>query len=257
MTPEIYEIELTQQEIEQALLEAKKKKLQKIKNEEYLSRINYSYKPIELNAAQYYNYIVNNPDNEGLSYKDSELSLFYGMVCHFTRDSRATKHFDESGFMINEYSIEKGICFIGECGVGKTTLMRLFQQNTTNPFWYKSAKEIAFDYQKNGIDAVKGLGIINETKSGFGTKSNPFNQKLFGLFIDDFGAENITKNYGNEIEPVAEVIELRYSNQLPYRYTNISTNLTMDEILDRYGKRLYDRFYEMFNIIHYKGDSKR
>lgn len=75
------------------------------------------------------------------------------------------------------------------------------------------------------------------------------------LAIEDMGKEAIAKmDYGNVINPVIEVLEHRYNEQL---YTIITTNLRKEEIKEKYGVRIADRFNEMMHVIIFSGESFR
>jgi len=75
------------------------------------------------------------------------------------------------------------------------------------------------------------------------------------LYIDDLGVERlVSKEYGNDIYPLMEVISYRYRKTLP---TIITTNLNEKQIIDRYGLRLQDRLDEQYDKIIYKNSSFR
>jgi DNA replication protein DnaC len=75
------------------------------------------------------------------------------------------------------------------------------------------------------------------------------------LVIDDLGKESPTvKCYGTEISPVADVIRARYDKGLP---TIITTNLTADEIAERYGVDVLDRMKEQYEVVLFDNKSFR
>lgn len=75
------------------------------------------------------------------------------------------------------------------------------------------------------------------------------------LILDDVGIEPETvKSYGNIYHPFASIVETRYARRLPLV---ITTNLTMQEISDRYGERIYDRLIEMADRISINEESYR
>jgi DNA replication protein DnaC len=47
------------------------------------------------------------------------------------------------------------------------------------------------------------------------------------------------------------VILKRYDRDLPYRTTHITTNLSADQLMERYDNRAMDRMRAMFNIIDF------
>ena len=75
------------------------------------------------------------------------------------------------------------------------------------------------------------------------------------LFIDDLGVEAVNiKVYGNEFSPVTELLYNRYDRNL---VTILTSNLSDEQMKDRYGARIDDRLREMFDKIHFQGPSYR
>jgi len=75
------------------------------------------------------------------------------------------------------------------------------------------------------------------------------------LCIDDFGWEPATvKNYGNEINPIVEVIEERHKKLM---LTILTSNQSDDKIIDTYGNYIYERLSEMCDMINYTHPSYR
>ena len=85
----------------------------------------------------------------------------------------------------------KGLLVLGEPGQGKTFALK------TNRM--VSAIDVALDYQAEGIETVKAK--INNMISYEGMK----------VTIDDLGAEEQVKNFGNELDPIAFVIQKIYA----------------------------------------------
>ena len=75
------------------------------------------------------------------------------------------------------------------------------------------------------------------------------------LGIDDLGTEPLeVLDYGNVLNPVVDLLMKRYDEQL---FTLITTNLRPQEIREKYGERMADRFNEMMEKIIYKNVSYR
>ena len=72
------------------------------------------------------------------------------------------------------------------------------------------------------------------------------------LAIDDMGLEPAeVMDYGNILNPVVDLLSYRYDEQL---FTIVTTNLKPEEIRQKYGDRIADRFNEMMErIIFYNG----
>ena len=75
------------------------------------------------------------------------------------------------------------------------------------------------------------------------------------LCIDDVGLEPTeVLDFGNAINPVIEILEHRYRQQL---FTFITTNLTPKQIREKYGDRVADRFNEIMKCIVYENPTFR
>jgi hypothetical protein len=82
------------------------------------------------------------------------------------------------------------------------------------------------------------------------------------MFIDDIASERFASNYG-KVDIIQDVLTNRYDKKLltyaSCNYTNSDhcAKKTLEDIGFRYGPRIYDRFFEMFNVIEFKGLSLR
>ncbi len=75
------------------------------------------------------------------------------------------------------------------------------------------------------------------------------------LLIDDLGVEPDTfQSFGVEFTPIQSLLGYRYKHQLT---TIMTTNLSDRLILERYGDRVDDRFWEMCSVLHFRGPSFR
>lgn len=140
-----------------------------------------------------------------------------------------------------------GIMFCGVCGNGKTTLMYALQnvirlindcrgfEDSNTCILIADAKDIT----KTAKDVEKFQTLKSQTM----------------LAIEDMGREPAeVLNFGNVLNPVVDLIEYRYDNQL---FTAITTNLTGEQIREKYGKRIADRFNEMLHVVIFKNNSYR
>ena len=81
------------------------------------------------------------------------------------------------------------------------------------------------------------------------------NYLLCTMFIDDIGAELTKNDYGQLEEPVGRFLT-RYE-ELGQKRIFATTNLTFEEVAERYGARLASRFKSLFVPIHLDGDDRR
>ena len=80
------------------------------------------------------------------------------------------------------------------------------------------------------------------------------------MVIDDLGTEKFPfMLYGTPANPLQELLEIRY--RLSFRRdrvrTVVTTNLSDEEFLNRYGYRIRDRVDEMFSVVTVHGESLR
>ena len=138
-----------------------------------------------------------------------------------------------------------GFMLRGTNGNGKTTLANAFHKvvNSLANMQYlgkcrgainRTSKEIVKCYETSTFEKILDEPVV---------------------IIDDLGNEATgTMNYGNIGTPIVDMIEHRYDNQL---FTFITTNLTADQIEEKYGKRIRDRLREMAVAMTLKGNSFR
>lgn len=231
------DVVLTPEEEQEALMIARQKKHAKIKNREYLQRLS---KPvIEPKTAQDYQaeFLA-----LGNILDDSNKDAFKKLVLYFINDPGST------------LDPNKGIMLSGGIGCGKTTLMRFFEFNQKASYFTFSCLSVSSEFAAKGYEGVeKYNGAI--TSYSYGLKS--FGQTEFGICFDDLGTEVDKKHYGNQSNCLNEILLNRYNRIESLRgKTHITTNLTADQIEERYGSRVRSRLREMFNVIDFPITSK-
>lgn len=154
---------------------------------------------------------------------------------------------------LSEPSFDKGLMIIGNFGNGKTATMTTIEAvfKTFKGYSFKgySANEVVEMYEQCGDD---------DSKSEFDRKINR------GVrYFDDVKTERIASNYG-KVNLFKDIFEIREKANL---ITHITCNFkdgypndiqsALDEFEEKYGSRVYDRLFKMFNIIEFKGKSFR
>ncbi len=163
-----------------------------------------------------------------------------GLLCQYFAGDPA---FEKDG-----RSLAKGLILFGGVGVGKTTLMRLFQRNQIASYLIFMCRAIEDEFSQVGDKALKQFGTYTHPKN---ISSNQFGHTVYGICFDDLGTEPLSKFYGKDTNVMAEIILNRYDNELPNTMTHLTTNLTVEEIKHRYGSRVSDRMREMFNLMEF------
>lgn len=127
----------------------------------------------------------------------------------------------------------KGLLMFGGCGLGKSVigmyilplLIKDVHKKVVNIF---SAQEL-----NKKIDEILKLHII---------------------YIDDIGTEDNLNSYGNKRMPFAELCD---AAEKKGKLLILTTNLSIDELTQRYGDRVVDRLIATTKAVPFTGDSLR
>ena len=127
----------------------------------------------------------------------------------------------------------RGLLCIGNCGRGKTIICSKLIPILAKVFYNK----IFCCY-----DAIDLNTKIDEMK------------KKHILSIDDIGTEPEFCKYGERRQPFAELVD---SAEKTGKLLLLTTNLSMDELLSKYGIRTIDRLRAVTKVVHFIGNSLR
>jgi len=176
----------------------------------------------------------------------------------------------------SEPDLNKGIMLIGGYGVGKSSIIDTFNKILNNSIAnnilvddINGNKQLIYRY-KLGFKSF----TANEVKRYYklirqDSKSDEdyYLHKFFrrhenGVnYYDDLMTEEIIKDFGENVNIFKNILEERYSKKqrtlISINYVGDSVDSTLDAYGLKYGDRLYDRAFEMYNIIELKGDSLR
>lgn len=184
---------------------------------------------------------------EGVTIKNLEPLIYY-----FAKDDR----FFECENLNKELSVpsfDKGLLIIGNFGNGKTSTMKVFEKI------FKGIPGVGF----KGYSANEVVTMFEKCSSDL-ARDEFENQIWKGIkYFDDLKTERIASNYG-KVNIFKEIIEERYNRKAK---THVTCNYkkdfpedliaALDEFEDKYEGRVYDRLFEMYNIIEFKGKSFR
>lgn len=232
------EVDLTEEEIEAALRKAREDKHYLLKRIGYLDALNAPIERKQYTAEQIMDFLKRVITVD--SYNEDVVWL---LCLYFSNDTR----FEEMGF-----NLDKGLCLFGGVGVGKTTLMEKFFQNQKQSYVIKMCRAIEDEFAQDGDKILKQYGLTRQAS----VNGDPYGHQVLGFCFDDLGTEPISKYYGKTVDVMSEVILNRYDVKIPYTMTHITTNLSTDEIINRYGSRVSDRMQQMFNMIAFGSDAK-
>jgi len=154
---------------------------------------------------------------------------------------------------ISQPSFDKGLLIIGNFGNGKTAVMatfeKIFKGIKSKSFKGYSTNEVVNLFEK--INPASNEQLI--TRSEFDKMMNTGKR-----YFDDVKTERHASNFG-KMNLMKDILEVREKNNL---MTHITCNFKdgfdndiqagLDEFEEKYGSRLYDRIFKMFNIIEFK-----
>ncbi len=173
---------------------------------------------------------------------DSKNKSFLGHFCRYWNQEPAFE-------VLENISLQKGLMVFGSYGTGKTSgfqiIQRIAKQYQVPELWFPSisTQEVVakFNVERNKEDVVQYYSK--------------------GVFLfDDLGSEmegNNIYQYGKE-EVFVRILLNRYRIfETKGIKTHITTNLSMDQIENRYGRQISDRSIQMFNLLKLDGPSRR
>lgn len=164
---------------------------------------------------------------------------YFNFLCHyFSEDIKFEEEFGGD--------LRKGLMVFGDVGTGKSSSFNIIQN-------------ISKKYE------VRHLRFMKMTANEVMTKYNetPAKDSVIRycskgtMYFDDLGSEPVASNFGKE-DIFIRILEFRYNDFIEKgTKTYLTTNYTLEQIYERYGVKVFDRFKEMFNFLEVRGKSKR
>lgn len=233
-------IVLTDDEIQYALYQVRKKKDALNRENEYWEKVRNGPEVLKLDNAQLQKYVMGKHKiSTGSEFIKDEYNsqIFDLLTLYFNNDPM----FETAG-----YSLKKGIMIFGGVGCGKTTLLKMFINNPKGSYNFVRCNDVASKFSEGGYEEVKKYFTpMKNAADTFGARS-------YGFCFDDLGTEKEKKYFGNSANIMEEILLNWYDLFLkqPERL-HITTNLAVDEIEKLYGTRVRSRMREMFNVFKF------
>lgn len=251
-------IDLTEDEIREAMIGAKRKKealLKKIDLERVATENRKKLTSRHWSFEQTKNFMLYRASKlfEGKFKLDEYNEPVFNLLCHYFSFEEKFVSMAE-GMGVNNASLKKAIVLAGNFGTGKTWLMSLFRKNNRQVYHIAHAKEVAKAFHIGGEEAVEQY--YNKIKNAFQDPA-VFFQEYSGLCMEDIGAEDLKNNFGNKTNVIGDIIETRYVNECLGEWFHGTTNLTGAQIEQFYGGRVSSRLRENVNFIELRGPDRR
>lgn len=170
---------------------------------------------------------------------DENNKNYFNILCLYFSDN--IKFEEELGG-----ELRKGLMIFGDVGTGKSSSFDIIQnisiKHKFKQLWFakRTANNVVTKYNESPLKD----SVIRDHSKG-------------KMYFDDLGSEREASNFGKE-DIFIRIFEYRYDEfKEKGTKTFITTNYTMDDIKNRYGIRVYDRFKEMFNFLELTGESRR
>lgn len=152
--------------------------------------------------------------------------------------------------MPGKYDPNKGLWLHGDIGTGKSTMLEIVKQfcglirpkfEGKFPYSFRTSNAITVcgEFADNGYNGIESY--ITSRRQAF----------------DELGSEySPTSHYGTVDNVMQYILQRRYDNRHE-SFTHVTTNLTIEQVSERYGARIYDRCKEMFNFVEMRGKTFR
>lgn len=145
-------------------------------------------------------------------------------------------------FCTNDRTLHKGILTIGNVGSGKSMLFEGICRKISGSNSYISYECFMlanrWEYEKHAV--------ITELRRLYRK-----NMKANHIYCDDLGEEEMIPYYGTYIEVMEKIITFRNKLWVDKGLKlHVSTNMSLEEIEQRYGERVKSRLLQMCNVLY-------
>ena len=172
------------------------------------------------------------PNRVRISIPNAREMLWRGLV-HFEGDNaKWLKEYEEVSEWLSDNN-ERGLLCYGNCGRGKSLICWKIIPLLISHYHRKIISCYDAQQMNSDIDAVKANHLI---------------------YIDDVGTENISIKYGEKRLAFSEIVD---EAEKRGKLLIATTNLSLDELEQKYGERTVDRLIAITKRVLFKGESLR
>lgn len=139
----------------------------------------------------------------------------------------------------------RGLYMTGDCGRGKTNIIL----GVLLPFY-----KMRFNTFLPGYHATQLTDRVSQQWEDRFRWNYEQYRRWKVAYVDELGTERMINDFGEKFEPFNEILNVA---EQKLNVLIISSNLSGDDFLKRYGDRTMDRIKRLCKIVAFKGDSLR
>lgn len=171
------------------------------------------------------------PNSVNISIPDAKRILWNGLN-YFVGKAEWLSEYEEVSNWLSDNKGRGLLCY-GNCGRGKSLICWKIIPLLLNHYCHKIVACYDAQQMNADIDAVKQKHII---------------------YIDDIGTENVSVKFGEKRLAFCEIVD---EAEKRGKLLILTTNLSLDEISQKYGERTMDRLVAITTRVKFKGESLR
>lgn len=159
-----------------------------------------------------------------------------------------------------KYNPGKGLWLYGNIGTGKSTMLKIVREfcRYVRPQYFNEEYRMKRPYAFRITNAIEVCGCFN--KEGYAGIDTFIDAQCQAF--DELGSESVPTGYYGTAENVLQyILQRRYDKGFSrFQDTHVTSNLSPkdpvtghNQIVERYGERIWDRCREMFNFVPMMG----
>ena len=194
--------------------------------------------------------VVRRPENLSWGGREYCEGLFCEVFRRVDRSIRLYRHLPEYASVIDWMTSTqgRGLLLYGDCGRGKSIILTGVVPVLLAMKGCRTVPIHADDFQKAYDFAA--------STAGYDPKMSNLDYLTRTAYpiVDELGVEPLINDYGEKYEGFNRIINAaeRYLRPL-----FLSTNLTREQLLLRYGERTFDRLTHLCRVVEFRGESLR